>query len=37
MAVAPGQAVERVNISEDIGTGHISGFIDPFSGSLLFQ
>lgn len=37
MAVAPGPVVEHFNVIEDIRTGLIPGFVDPFSDALFFQ
>jgi hypothetical protein len=37
MAVASDPVIERFNVIEDIGTGHIVGFVDPFYDALFFQ
>lgn len=37
VAVAQGPVVEHFNVIEDIRTGQIPGFVDPFSNALFFQ
>lgn len=37
VTVAPGPVVEDFNVIEDIGPGHVPGFIDTFSDPFFFQ
>lgn len=37
MAVASDPVIEYFNVIENIGTGHIAGFVAPFSDALFFQ
>lgn len=37
MAVASDPVIEYFNVIENIGTGHIAGFVAPFSDALFFS